>query len=620
MMTTLIRLGLAALMIWLTGCQGGRETSVPTRAAADEAAIRPPVEARAKQWRDYQRDVEYAEVVRNNVLLTMRDGTRLAATISRPAGSDGAVVDQPLPVVMTFTAYNAGLSQTIFNADYFVQRGYVHVYVDERGTGSSEGTWSSFGEAAQADFGEVLEWTAEQDFCDGNIGTYGPSYMAITQFFAAHHAHPAHKAMFAIVPMADAYRDIFLTGGQVNAGFIPLWGGLVGGLAALPVVSLMEDPEVGLNALLDHVTGSLLTFAVPEIAGAVLGGANQYDGPFWRIRSPIEFAQDLRIPTFIVGGNNDLFQRGQPLLYEAMRNNAPTKLLMGPWTHLEGSFGEGLPTQGIPSMDAIALQWFDRYLKGQRNGMEDQPDVTQYVYGAEEYRTSNNWPHPRLRPRRLYLQAGGALDPQPPSDAGRDLVLQQPINGLCSMSASQWTAGVIGLLPLPCASDNRITELLEVTYSTSPLDEPLYVNGPIQANVWISTTALDAGLVVRITDVAPNGQSREITNGILTASKRAVDLRRGRRVGGVSLQPWHPFTADSELPVIPGEAMLMQVEVFPSSFEIAAGHRLRVSVGASDLPHGLPPLPDLLSGVVGLLSVHSGPEQPSHVVLPVVPR
>lgn len=616
-MNTLLRFGLAvAITTLLAGCQGGRDAGVASR--LDEQDTLP--QERAKQWSDYQRDAQYAGVLRENVLLTMRDGVRLAATITRPVDDNGTAVGDALPVIMTFTAYNAGLSQTIFNADYFVERGYVHMYVDERGTGSSEGTWSSFGEAAQADFGEVLEWTAQQEFCDGNIGTYGPSYMAITQFFAARHAHPAHKAMFAIVPMADAYRDIFLTGGQVNAGFIPLWGGLVGGLAALPVVSLMEDPEVGVNALLDHVTGSLLTFAVPEIANAVLGSANHYDGPFWRLRSPIEFAQDLRIPTFIVGGNNDLFQRGQPLLYEAMRNNAPTKLLMGPWTHLQGSFGEGLPAQGIPSLDNIALQWFDRYLKQQRNGAENQPDVTQYVYGAEEYRTSRDWPHPRMRPRRLYLQAGGGLDAAPPTDAGTDLVLQQPVNGLCSMSASQWTAGVIGLLPLPCASDNRITELLEATYTSAPLEAPLYVNGPIQANVWISTTALDAGLVVRITDVAPNGQSREITNGILTASKRAVDLARGRRIGGVSLQPWHVFSEDTELPVIPGQAMLMQVEVFPSSFEIAPGHRLRVSIGASDLPHGLPPLPDLLSGLIGLLSVHSGAEQPSHVVLPVVQR
>jgi hypothetical protein len=61
------------------------------------------------------------------------------------------------------------------------------------------------------------------------------------------------------------------------------------------------------------------------------------------------------------------------------------------------------------------------------------------------------------------------------------------------------------------------------------------------------------------------------------------------------------------------------VEVFPTSAVIPAGHRLRASVGASDLPHGLSPLPDLLQGLLGLLTVYSTPAMPSRVNIPLVP-
>ncbi len=593
----------------LSACGGGKSS------IAQDVSVDP-----AKAWSDYERPADYAGVVGEDVFITAADGTQLAARLTRPADDNGEPVNQPLPVILTITGYNARLISTALSGNHFVERGYAHLYVDERGTGGSGGTWESFGEQAQADFLDVLNWIDEQPWSNGNVGTWGASYMGITQFFTAQHQHPSHKAMFAIVPMGDAYRDIVFSGGQINAGFIPLWMGLVSGLGVLPVATLQNNPVDGVSVLLDHVTGSLAQFAVPTIAESVLGTAQVYDGEFWRVRSPLEVADKVQIPTFLVGGLNDLFQRGTPMLYEAIKDQAEAKLLIGPWTHLGGSTGQGLPADGVPSLDAIALQWFDRYLKDMDNGAEQQPDVTQYLYGEERYVVEPDWPHPDARALKLHLRGDRSLSPDlAATGEASNMILQQPVNGLCSTSASQWTAGVIGLLPI-CGDDNRLTEVLEITYTTPVMDAPLYVNGPIQANIWMSTTALDAGLVVRITDVAPNGVSHEITNGIQTASMRALDPERSRYLDGEMIQPWHAFVeADKERPGI-GNIVEVNVEIFPSSFVIQPGHALRVSVGASDLPHGLPPLPDLLSGLTGLLSIYSDAEHPSNVVLPVVER
>ena len=85
------------------------------------------------------------------------------------------------------------------------------------------------------------------------------------------------------------------------------------------------------------------------------------------------------------------------------------------------------------------------------------------------------------------------------------------------------------------------------------------------------------------------------------------------------IQPWHIFTREArDVPGI-GNIVPVNVEVFPTSFVIPEGHRLRVTVGPSDFPHGLPPVPDLLDQLLGIISVHSGGDTPSSIVVPAIP-
>ncbi len=141
----------------------------------------------------------------------------------------------------------------------------------------------------------------------------------------------------------------------------------------------------------------------------------------------------------------------------------------------------------------------------------------------------------------------------------------------------------------------------------------------VQSNRPVSTTALDAGVSVRIDDVDAAGNVTPLTDGLQTASLRAVDASRSRLMNGLMIQPWHPFTPDSAQPLTPGKAVLVPVEVFPTSALIAKGHKLRVAVGASNLPQGVPPLPTLLNSLIGVLTIYGDAAHPSRVVLPVVP-
>lgn len=570
-------------------------------------------------WFSYARAVDApGTVALTGLKITMRDGAQLSASVALPADAAGQALPGPFPVILTQTGYNKSIPAIPASNAFLVQRGYAHVSVDVRGTGLSGGSWEAFGETEQADYLEVIDWAAKQPWSNGRVGTWGASFMAITQLFTAAHQHPAHQATFAIVPMGDAYRDIVFTGGQVNVGFIPLWMGLVTGLGLMPT-----EPDPAAPAVLaEHLTSALTTFQVPLIAQSFLGtGGQNYDGEFWRTRSPLEIAGRIRTPTFIVGGLNDIFQRGEPLLYEALKGHTTSKLLIGPWQHLDGSSGAGLPRDQVPDLNAIALMWFDRYLKDVRNDAERVPNVTQYLYGEERYSIASDWPHPQARPERWYLRGDRSLSREPPAagEASRTGI-QQPANGICSTSTSQWTAGLLGATQIPCFSDNRLNEaLLELSYTSAPMAADYYFNGPIQADLWIASSNRDAGVLVRVTEVAEDGSSRELSNGILTASFRAADTARSRFLGGQMIQPWHAYTEASRQPLVPQQPTLLPIEIFPTSVVIQQGRRLRITVSGSDFPHGLPPVTDLVDQAAGFITFLSDSEHPSSVLLPAVP-
>ena len=562
-------------------------------------------------WEAYDRDAEYGVVSQTDIPVTMRDGIRLRADVHRP--------DAPgrFPVILTQTPYSKGGAGLGGANPYFVERGYVHVVVDVRGTGGSEGQWDSFGESEQGDGYELVEWAAAQEWSDGNVGLWGASYLAINQLFTAALQPPSLKAIFPIVPSADTYRDIVMAGGQVNTAFIPLWLGLVTGTGVQPPTYTAQDPLGAAGAVASHA-GSVPAFQGRTVIDSVTGGDNAYDGPFHRLRSPIEVIDRVEVPAFVVGGLRDIFQRGEPLVYEALARGLPhdTKLLMGNWTH--GDFGDGLPTAELPvTLDTIALRWFDNYLKGDNTHINRIPAVTQWVRGAGVFAPQQNWPNPAMAPERFYLRGEGGLSTEAPStDEPADSYRMMPISGACTGSSTQWLIGVTE--SSPCTTDNRLNNELEVVYTTEPLEEDLRLDGPIGARMWIRTDREDAVVVVRVQDVAPDGTSTELSTGLMAASHRRLNVDRTRVVDGHMLMPYHDFTREAQMPVPASEAVPVNVEVFPTNAVIKAGHSLRISVGPSDVPHAMSPLPMLGNSLGGTVEIIHDTAHASYVNIPVL--
>jgi putative CocE/NonD family hydrolase len=561
-----------------------------------------------------------ATVAETNVPITMSDGVVLRARVTHPAGADGKAAPGKFPVILTQTPYNKSLISatngqvsTLAGAPAsLVHNGYVTISVDVRGTGNSEGTWDSFGPLEQRDSGEIIQWLGKQPWYDGRLGLYGASYMAINQFLTAAQHPPGLKAIFPIIPGGDLYRDVVWHGGSIDAGFIPLWLGLVTVLGLLPTDNLSTDPAAAVKVLLERITSGT-TFQANALTG-LAGSDYAYDGDFYRTRSPENVVGKVEVPTFIVGGWWDLFQRGEPRLFSGLKLPPGQKqLVMGPWYHITA--GEGLGEPGAPPTEAdLALKWFDRWIKGTRNGIEDFGPVTLYEIGSGHWVTQSSYPG-SVAPRRLYLREGKGLADTPPATAKTDTIIASPINGLCNRSTAQWTAGI--LVPgQSCTDDQRNYEANGLTYTTQPLSQQTRIVGPLSLTLRASTTARDTMWIATLTDVSPDGRSNPITSGWLMPSRRAIDDARSVRTkAGDLLVPFHPFTRASLLPVTPGKTETLNVELFGTNAVFQPGHRIRLVLTHGDIPHLLSTLPDTVNQLGAVDSVHLDPASPSFLTI-----
>jgi putative CocE/NonD family hydrolase len=576
--------------------------------------------------------------VQTDVPITMRDGVVLRANVGIPVPM-GAQAPQPglrFPVLISQTPYRK--DGGLFTVDpYFVSRGFAMVVVDVRGTGSSQGLWQSFYGPEQEDGPEVVRWATHQPWANGRAGLMGASYLAINQLLTMEQpdAPSEVKAIFPVVPMSDGYRDVTYHGGNLDSAFIPPWLGLVTSLGAPPGHHTFngnpQDFADGLSVGVNHVYNAT-QFQVPVTVDATTGGAKTYDSAYYQSISPIRRLDRVHVPTFVVGGEFDIFQRGEPLLYSKL--NVPAKrLIMGPWVHLQGSQASSLPADGIPDLKTLQLQWFDEYVKGVPTGEDAQPRVLQYELKGTKpshFVASEAYPIGSLQPRNLYLQPGtsgsahslndGVLGDAPPKLAGSDPLPYVPTGTPCSRTTFQWgDASATPYATLPCEADERPNEVQLLTYTTPALTAPLTVNGPINVHlVAQSTNGQNMPLTVRVTDVAPDGTSTQLSAGWLLASMRATaESPVTERVDGTLLRVFHPFTQASELPVATTPTPY-DIEVFPTFATFDAGHRIRLDVGTGDSPHMTLSAPHQAQSTGAVFLVDRNPDNPSYLSLPVM--
>lgn len=610
----------------------------------------------------YTRDEIYPKVVSLPLqFIASTQGKPLGAFVSLPADADGKPAPGPFPTILVQSAYNLSISGAATSASggvltgapdpYLIKRGYAIVAVDALGSGVSGGGWEMLGAKEQEAYGDAVDWIESQPWFNGRLGLAGASYMAISALFTAQQRPNAIDAIFAGVPMGDAQRGTVGIGGMINALFMSTWMTTTQLLTTQNIPAALQYPQhysTIAASTREHIE-QIDSYYLPLIDDALNGEPYiTYDSEFWRTRSPIENIDRITVPTIVFGGLHDIFQRDEPLLYEALKRNTDARLIIYDGDHLTSIVNAMGGTNKVEPMINLLLQWFDHYLMDMDTDTDQIPPVTQFVKNYSPllgfgYATTTDWPHPEATPERWYLHGDMTLSKTLPesnetahdmatpefatiepgkNDKGNVLIFNVKMNDGtdCSPSYRQWTLGAGGLLKPGCSGNVRKLEANALNYESEPLPEDYYINGPIQADIWLETSAQEAVLNVRVDEVnARTGYVAEITNGLLLASARAVNEQRSRYLNGEMIQPYHYFTQEAVLPVEPGEIFKMQVEIFPTSVLIRKGNRLRISISPSNQAQGALNYPRRELAKDGITTIHNSPQYPSSVVLPIVP-
>ncbi|MEH3054604.1 MAG: CocE/NonD family hydrolase [Patulibacter minatonensis] len=589
----------------------------------------------------------YGIAIQRDVVITMRDGIKLRADIYRPTDpATGAVAPGDFPIILSTTPYGKQLSQLTPQAaeltgyePALIKRGYVQVIVDVRGAGASEGVFDLFSPTEQKDAVEIVDFVSKLPGTNGKVGMLGHSYVGITQLLAAGNVGPNSplKAIFPIMATNDPYRELITEGGLFNLTSIPAYASLVIAATTLnPTAQLPRDPVDAIKLTGGHGLGSTY-WAASTLGPGLAGGPTGYDEEYWRLRSPgamLDRIVDNGVAAYLVGGAYDVFQTGEVLNFVGLQNAAAGRspdgplqtkqplsgryqLTVGPWYH-SANFAQW-------NIQHAELAWYDRWLKGIDTGVDRTTQPLHVIEaGGAEY-TAGALPLAGAKSTKLYLGSDRELTTSKPSSrTGSDRLTFSAAGVTCSRALEQWSTGlpnqILGQLGAqdPCADRRPGMQraLGQRSYTTEPLGQPLRIAGPATLTLQATSTTRDAEFVVTLQDVDPSGQVVDLTAGALLGSHRAVDDDRSwPGAGGDPLLAWHPHTRAAREPVAKGRLTRFDVSVRPTFATIPAGHRLRVVIATSELPHLVAKPGDLVNLLGGSYDVQRRAGAPSFLQL-----
>ncbi len=580
---------------------------------------------------NYSREPSYDGLLaEKDVAVPMRDGVNLSIDFYRPD------TEEKLPALLAFAIYNKDIQgpdvadelppqpawSTLWTGPleagdtrFFVSRGYIHVIGLPRGIGKSEG-----GGSREWDCYDLIEWIAEQPWCDGNVGMVGISGFGAEQLAVAKQQPPHLKAIFpfdsrgAYGPMGG-FRD------EYTGGMLHLFRYLIGHFSAIHQVKgqpseLLPEKEKLWRAAMDNPDYLMY----PQIRN-ILVQRGQHMPPFFEIlldpydktaaveQSEAEFA-DIKVPTYTGSGwYGYTYKTHLNGCQNWFRNiDVPKKLMLVGPAHLERPFR---------SFHDEILKWHDHWLKGIDTGVTDEPAVKYWVMGENKWREAKDWPLPETHWTPFYLNSWERLSLEP-----------------VKMSSTIAVQAPDSFVQMPPTQTNMVQRL---RYLSEPLTEDLLIVGPSVLNLFAAIDQDDTNWIVSLKDVGPDvsvmsvreGEreipqdlpERELTRGWLKASHRAID--ESRSLPG---RPWHPLTREAQQKVVPGEVNEYAIEILSTANLFRQGHRICLDIMSMDLPTGVAGATNaeyvpfhICSSKTTVHNIYHDLERPSHLLLPLVP-
>ncbi len=638
---------------------------LPSLVAVALASVTPiPLRGQAPTARDpVLAELESIAIVERKVMMPMRDGVALATDIYRPRNASG-----PVPVIFVRTPYNFNYWDTrnhrarnvtaMLDA---VRRGYAYVVQNERGRFFSQGEWDILGPPTTDGY-DAIDWLARQPWSNGKVGTIGCSSTAEWQMAVAALDHPAHAAMIpqgfgAGVGRVGRFYEQgnWYRGGSVQMLFIAwLYGVQNTQRPQFPADIPREDmvrlstyydlaaqmPPVDWDVALRHlpvqdilrnVNGPRGIFA--DAAPVATGGRmiqRTPNDPAWYKGGLYHDDMPFGVPSLwfmswydvSIGPNLALFNHvRQSATDPEVANNQYA--VVAPVAHCAFQRATentvvGERSMGDARMDynALIYGWFDRWLKGAKNGLLDTlPRVRYYTMGENAWHTSSAWPPAGSQARTWYLTSGsaganslhgdGRLVSDLPGRAGRDAFVYDPMNPVPSYGGNVCCTG--NAVQAGSFDQRRMETRQDIlVYTTDPLTEGVEISGPVEVTLYLSSDARDTDLTVKLLDVDREGKAWNLDETI-----QRVRYREGY---------------DREVMLERGKVSKVVLGPLSTSNWFAPGHRIRIEVSSSNFPRFDRNLNtggrnyDEATGVVARNVIHHGSQHPSLVTMTVVPR
>jgi putative CocE/NonD family hydrolase len=546
--------------------------------------------------------------VRPDVMVAMPDGVSLATDVYLPEAT-GA-----FPVVFSRSPYDKRQFKT-YLADPLARAGYAVVMQDVRGMGGSDGMFVPFVYEKQ-DGLETLNWIAEQPWCNGRIGMWGPSYVGFCALIVSTEGHPNLEAVVNVSGWGNT-QEMVAPGGAMHLQMGLPWtlSGQIRGQGSLrdidwptafrhvPVTDIPRS--IGISS--EAWEGSVRLFSGDALARTA-GMAGRYDG--------------VTAPTLHLTGWYDFVARHALDAYEGVdaATETPQKLIVGPWRHdqqwgdetVVGDADFGAKSiMGIHNVIALSQRWFDRWLRDDLNGIAAEKPVRLFVMGVNDWREFDQWPPRRVEFRKWYFTSrsgangpdgDGRLTPKAPTATSRDTFVFDPMDPVPTTGGANShffmrTLGVRDQRPVQQRPDVLV-------YTSAPLESDLTIIGPLRAVIHASTEGRATDFTAKLCAVRPDGYAAIIEDGI----RRGPDPLAG---------------ADTSL-TEPGRVYRYTIDLGGTGIRIAKGSRLRVEISSSNFPKysrnpntGEEPESASRFETVTQTIVHA-PDQPSYIALPVL--
>lgn len=535
-------------------------------------------------------------------MVPMRDGIKLMTSVFVP--NDRSL---SYPILIKRTPYNVGpygvdnYPARLGPSSLFVKAGYIFVNQDVRGRFQSEGefqqvrphlptknTPSEIDESSDAY--DTISWLLQNvPNHNGRVGMYGISYPGFYAAAGMIDAHPALAAVSPQAPVGDWYYDDFMHHGAFFLAHTFKWLSSNDAIRPLPTTEGVKPfaypTSDGYKMFLE--AGSVASIEQLYLKGSTPFWMEMMEHPnrdeFWERRSLIPHLKNVAPAVMTVTGwydAEDLF--GSFKTYQSLERLNPdvnNVLVVGPWHHggWSSSDGEKLGEVSFGSQTAafyrseIEFPFFEKYLKGKE--FSPPAEATVFETGSNVWRTFDHWPPINTASKSIYLRAGGRLDFTPPDDKQTESEYEEFISDPNKpIPSSQKITPRMAIEYM--VDDQRFASRRPdvLSFQTDILAEDVVVAGPLEADLWVSTSGTDADWIVKLIDVQPDGLETTPLAGYQMLLRSEVIRGRFRN----SYAQPEPFT--------PGEPTRIRLELLDVLHRFQKGHRLMVQIQSTWFP------------------------------------